>query len=155
MKRAAQRTSFNCWENNQKEPEQFHFLDKIESHFIYSRTIPIRIASELNCREHWTQKSKRHSIQKMAVSSFLNVDRPDIKPPCIVKLIRIAPRAFDDDNMVGGFKYVKDAIAEYIHPNLAIGRADDDKRIKWLYAQEKGEPRQYAIRIEITKSLDC
>ena len=82
----------------------------------------------------------------------MNADSPDIKPPCTVKLTRISPRSFDCDNLVGGFKYVKDAIAEYIHPNLAIGRADDDDLIKWEYAQEKGEPKHYAIRIEITRN---
>ena len=94
-------------------------------------------------------------MQKMAVSSFLRADSLDIKPPCTIKLIRIAPRKYDSDNLVGGFKYVKDAIAEYIHPNLAIGRADDDPNLHWEYAQEKGAPKTYEIKIEITKNQNC
>lgn len=154
MKRSSFRTSFNTWENSRRyEADQFDFIDKLKSpeNLVYSRTIPIKIESELNTREHWHKKAKRHTMQKMAVSSFLKVDRPNIKPPCTIKLTRIAPRKYDSDNLVGGFKYVKDAVAEYFHPNLAMGRADDDPTLKWEYAQEKGAPKTYEIRIEISK----
>lgn len=137
--------SFNPSGHLRKIPEQSE-----SNPIIYQRKIPIRVESELNLSEHWTKKSKRHTNQKMAVHSYLRIDRPDIKPPCIIKLTRIAPRRFDSDNLVGGFKYIKDAIAEYIHPNLAIGRADDDPNIKWEYAQQKGEPKEYAMTLEVT-----
>ena len=129
------------------KPDQY----ELPNVFVYARTIPIRIESELNAREHWHKKAQRHTMQKMAVRSFLNVDRPDIKPPCTIKLTRIAPRRFDEDNMVGGCKYIKDAVAEYFHPNLATGRADDDPDLTWQYAQEKGAPKEHALRIEIFK----
>lgn len=151
MKAARTYTTFNQIEKRCKQPpEQFDIFVNPPKKFLYSRTIPIKVESELNSREHWTAKSKRHSMQKLAVHSFLRVDKPDIKPPCTIKLIRIAPRKYDDDNMVGACKYIKDAVAEYFHPLLAYGRADDDPNLHWQYAQEKGAPKEYAIRIEIT-----
>ena len=138
--------SFNFWGNRiagkPKEPSDLP---------IYSRTIPIKTISEANTREHWAKRSKRHSMQKMAVTSFLRADSPDIKPPCNIKLTRIAPRKLDTwDNLPMSFKYIVDSICEYIHPGKAIGRADDDPNIKIEYAQEKGAPKEYSIRIEIT-----
>jgi hypothetical protein len=48
------------------------------------------------------------------------------------------------------FKWIVDAVAEYINPGMKVGRADDDERIEWAYSQEKGKPKEYAIRITIT-----
>ncbi|MEK6883385.1 MAG: hypothetical protein AABY22_27405 [Nanoarchaeota archaeon] len=47
------------------------------------------------------------------------------------------------------FKWISDAIAEYIIPGKTVGRADDCKDIQWQFKQEKGNVREYAIRIEI------
>ncbi len=155
MKRASQRSNFNSWESSRRfVADQFDYLETPEN-TVYSRTMPIKIESELNSREHWAKKGQRHTMQKYAVRSFLNADNPKITPPCLIKLTRIAPRYFDSDNLVGAFKYVKDAIAEYFHPDLAIGRADDDPNLHWEYVQEKGAPKTYEIRIEITKNPDC
>jgi len=125
----------------------------IDQNAPYSRTIPIQTVSESNSREKWIKRSKRHSMQKLVIKSFLNADSPRIKLPCTITLTRIAPRKFDSsDNLPASFKYIKDAVAEYIHPGKAPGRADDDERITWLYAQEKGAVREYAIRIDISTS---
>ena len=156
MKRATMRTSFNSWENSRKyDVDQLDFMEHIKNpeNPIYSRTIPVKTVSEANISEHWTKRSKRHSMQKMAVTSFLRADSPNIKPPCTIKLTRIAPRQLDrHENLPCSFKYIVDAICEYIHPGKAAGRADDDPNIKIEYAQEKGAPKTYEIRIEITQN---
>jgi hypothetical protein len=114
-------------------------------------TIPMRTVSESNLSgENWRKKSARHKKQKQFVKIFCKASNVnEALLPCTVKMHRIAPRSFDYDNLVSSFKWIRDAISEELITGLAIGRADDDKRITWEYIQEKGNPGQYAIRIEI------
>lgn len=63
----------------------------------------------------------------------------------VVTLTRIGARPLDTDNLAYAFKSIRDGVAD------AFGIRDDDKRIAWEYAQEKGSP---AVRIEISKSGD-
>jgi hypothetical protein len=109
--------------------------------------IPIKTVSESNCMEHWAKKHKRHKAQKEAIAW-------ELKPfkfvlPCSVWLTRIAPRKLDSDNLQGAFKWIRDAISETITGCKIAGRADDDPRISWHYQQEKGRPKEYAIKIAI------
>ncbi len=118
-------------------------------------TIPLTkdlIVSEANrSNENRHIKKKRHQTQEFLINAFYNkhVDMREVLLPCLVKMTRIAPREFDFDNLVSSFKYIRDYISERILPGLAKGRADGDKRIEWVYNQEKGKTREYAIRIEI------
>jgi hypothetical protein len=66
------------------------------------------------------------------------------KPPITVTLVRIAPRKLDDDNNEGGFKHIRDGISD------TLGIDDGpDSGIEWKYGQERGEPKEYAMRITI------
>jgi hypothetical protein len=122
---------------------------------VWNWHLPIKTASEANCSEHWTKKARRHRLQKLKVKAVLLQERPLIAIPCSVVFVRIAPRQLDDDdNLPMSFKYIKDAIAEYLVPGKAIGRADDCKEIVWAYKQEKGGVREYAIRIEISSEYE-
>lgn len=112
-----------------------------------SFTIPYRLKSESNLREHWLAKAKRHTRERDMIKLYLRDHEPNL--PCLVQLIRIAPRRFDDDNLVSAFKHIRDCISEHLIPNLAKGRADADPRIKWAYGQQNGKPKEYEIRIEI------
>ncbi len=47
------------------------------------------------------------------------------------------------------FKWIKDAICEWITPNLQVGRADDNDQITFSYSQEKGKTKEYAVIIKI------
>lgn len=121
-------------------------------------TIPLTkdlIVSEANRGgEHWTKKHKRHQTQKLLIQSYLNnrIEGP-IQLPCCVILTRIAPRSLDqDDNLPMSFKHYKDYIADFIIPNKQMGRADDSKEITWIYKQEKGIPKEYAIKVEIAST---
>lgn len=61
-----------------------------------------------------------------------------------VRLTRIAPRAFDTDNLGVALKSVRDQVAE------ELGRDDSPKAgITWLYAQRKRKPKEHAVIIEI------
>lgn len=63
--------------------------------------------------------------------------------PAQVTLTRVAPRAFDYDNMVAGMKPVRDGVAD------AFGLRDDDPGLEWIYKQERGAAREYAIVISV------
>ena len=108
-------------------------------------TIPVKIESSLNLREHWRTRANRNTSHRAAAWFGLKGAKkwsPDMLP-CTVRLTRIAPRELDGDNLQGGFKSVRDGVADW------LGIDDNDKRITWVYAQERGAPKYYAARIEI------
>lgn len=110
----------------------------------------IKTISEGNCSECRWVKQKRHKKQKRDIKKIFLVEKPNISLPCKVTLTRIAPGTLDaHDNLPMSMKWIVDSIADYIIPNQAAGQADDSKLIKWEYRQEKGKPREYAVRIEI------
>lgn len=112
--------------------------------------LPIRTASESNSSEHWTVKNKRHARQKGWINTLFKRAEGIVKLPCTVTLTRIAPRALDEhDNLRVSFKWIADAIASNLIPGKAAGRADDSKEITWQYKQERGNPHEYGIRIEL------
>lgn len=62
----------------------------------------------------------------------------DVAPrKCLVRITRYGLRRYDDDNMVGGSKELRDSIA------AALGFPGDSEEdgLRWQYAQEKGPPR--------------
>lgn len=78
----------------------------------------------------------------------LTPHRSRLSLPCVVRLVRMAPRELDpDDNLRIALKWVKDAVAEVITQDFVPGRADGDKRIKWEYDQEFS--KVYKVKIEI------
>jgi hypothetical protein len=55
----------------------------------------------------------------------------------------------EHDNLRSSLKWVVDSIAGLLLPNLAEGRADDDKRISWSYNQERRGIREYGLKVLI------
>lgn len=104
--------------------------------------LPLRIVSVANESEGWRRKATRtKKHRKHAWLAMLQKPKP--KLPCIVKLIRIAPRELDGDNLQSAFKAVRDGIAD------RLGMDDRDPRVVWIYAQERGKPKEYSARIQI------
>lgn len=117
----------------------------------FSISLPIKTVSEANSSEHWVKKSKRHKVQRFHIwAAFHNLSSP-VPLPCQIHLTRIAPRLLDSDNLQMSMKYIRDSIAKEILGGR-LGQNDSDPRIKWEYAQEKGNPKEYAVRIEIFQS---
>jgi len=118
-------------------------------------TIPrLELKSEANSTDHFRVKAKRHKIQKAIVNAYMRtVQIPPL--PLVITLTRHAPRPYDDDNILIAFKYVRDAVSEYVlgiadNKIYKPGRADNDQRIKWEYCQEKTTQEEYLITIELT-----
>lgn len=100
--------------------------------------LPLRIESVANKREHWSRKAQRTKLHRMAAIAV-----PAHPLPCVVTLMRIAPRALDDDNLASGFKALRDGIAD------RLGVDDRDPRVTWRYIQGRGKAKEYAARVWI------
>jgi len=100
--------------------------------------LPLRIVSVANLREHWSKRAKRAKAHRAAAIAV-----PQHPLPCVVTIIRIAPRMLDDDNMQSGAKALRDGIAD------RLGVKDNDPRVQWLYRQERGDPKQYLVHVII------
>jgi hypothetical protein len=135
-------------------------------------TIPLKTVSEANQRGHWGPGAKRkqehRGVAKLVIEKALRdagvlTERWTFSPSnfangapmltgggirihwsgAIITLTRIAPRALDDDNLCSAFKAIRDGIADAFH-------TDDRKgRLEWKYTQERGKPKEYAVRVEI------
>lgn len=110
--------------------------------------LPIRTESEANNREHWRRKHARSKEQREMAKLAMMYHRFVVAhfPKITVTLTRIASRKLDSDNLARSFKAVRDGIAE------AFDVDDGKDWYTWEYAQEKGKPKQYAVRIEIEGS---
>lgn len=119
---------------------------------LVSFTIPIRTVSEANARGHWAGKARRAKAHRFAANAhaLAHLDartrRLVLEGGCVVTLTRIAPRSLDSDNLATSQKSARDGIAD------ALGIDDRDPRVTWQYAQEKGEPGQYAVDVEIRRA---
>ena len=120
-------------------------------------TIPVKTVSEANSHTHWRERQKRAKAQRWAATNMVRADlfgyrframtgqREDL----VLTLTRIAPRKLDSDNLAGSCKHVRDGIAD------ALGIDDGDERLDWRYAQEKGKPGEYAVRVEIRAKAEA
>jgi|SRR5579863_6336931 hypothetical protein len=122
--------------------------------------IPLRTVSEVNSSEHWASRARRHKHQQYIIRLYC-VKQGVIKIPCHVKMTRFSRSLADDDNLPTFFKYIRDELSEYLIPEKKghyvtkkgqirplKGRADNDPRITWTYAQEKANTS--SVRIEIS-----
>lgn len=105
--------------------------------------LPLRIESVANKREHWGKRAARTKLHRFAAIA--------VQPhplPCVVTLVRIAPRKLDGDNLQAGFKALRDGIAK------RLGVDDADPRVEWKYDQERGGRKEYSARVESTGGDD-
>lgn len=116
---------------------------------VLSLELPIRLMSEANLKDHWTKKRKRRLLQQRIIACEWKARNLHISLPALIKLVRIAPRSLDDDNLVSAFKWQRDQISDLITPGLAKGRADNVEGLSFAYGQEKGGKGEYKVRIEI------
>ena len=131
--------------NPSQEPKTGQILDPLVR---WEVTVPIRTVSEANKKEHWTVSSKRHRMQKQHTRLFLQAYAKNVRLPCTIKFTRIAPRPLDaHENLPMAFKYIVDTVADFLIPGKPAGHADSDPRLKFLYDQEKGDAKEYKIKI--------
>jgi hypothetical protein len=106
--------------------------------------VPIKTVSESNAHEHWRVRQKRAKCQRGTVRIVLQSSTVKPALPCTIRLVRIAPRKLDQGNLAGAMKHIQDGCADWI----GVDDRHDDV-VKYEYAQERGKPKEYAIRIEV------
>lgn len=148
---------------NAPESKIKRFLEKGENWLEF--TAPIFTASEANggvklvykrngktCykSEHWTDKDRRHKLQKGTVALMLRPQRKYLPFPCQITLTRYAPDKLDRfDNLPMSLKWVLDAVCAEITGDYRPGRADDNEGILNVhYKQEISQDYGVKVRIE-------
>ena len=115
---------------------------------IVSVTLPLRLVSVANVREHGARRGRRFGDHKHVVYCSLYGRLRDAGlsgAPCRATITRLGPRRLDPDNKVAAMKGVIDGIA------AAVGVDDGDPRWDWVWRQEAS--KTYGVRIEI-EALD-
>jgi hypothetical protein len=108
---------------------------------VISFDLPIRTVS-LNGREHWAAKARRVKAERNVARLLTPATLKD-SLPLMVRLVRIAPRPLDGhDNLAGSMKAVVDGIAD------KLGIKDNSPLVHWYYGQQRGKPKEYAVRVE-------
>ncbi len=106
--------------------------------------IPIKTISESNAREHYYVKARRVKRQRDAAYMCVRSKMVDWRSeaPCeTVRIVRIAPRPLDTDNLQGALKAIRDGVSD------ALGIDDAPGLLEWEYGQQKGNPKEYAVRV--------
>lgn len=111
-------------------------------------TVPgVKILSECNLRQHWSERRKRSKAQQHHTNTALQLFGRDahkavIAAPAIaVRLVRLGGRKIDSDNLAGGFKAVRDQIAKW------CGRDDGSETYQWEYGQEAAPVPGFRIEV--------
>lgn len=105
--------------------------------------IPMKLPSVANLREHWAAKARRAKEHRRLGFTFGNLYLRGIALPCVVRIVRVAPRALDSDNLSSACKNLRDGLAD------AIGVDDRDPRVMWEYGQEKGKVAKVRVEVRI------
>jgi hypothetical protein len=116
----------------------------------FCASLPVRIESEANRREHWSKAAARKKLHRQTARLALQHirDRPPAGAAIVVTMRRIAPRNLDSDNLASGFKAVRDGIADW------LGIDDGSPRITWLVEQGKGKPNEYSAHVVVNWGME-
>jgi hypothetical protein len=130
-----------------------HWAPGLQEHLVGTITLPIKTVSEMNKREHFMAKARRakeaRKVAGLACGAPLARFRKGLEDgndrTVELRLVRVAPRELDDDNLRGALKAVRDGITD------ALGLPSDrDARLVWGYEQTRGKPKEYAVRVIVT-----
>jgi hypothetical protein len=98
----------------------------------------------LNQREHWRKRAERARLHRQSARFGMEQTKQRPALPCVITLIRVAPRPLDGDNNQGSLKSVRDGVADWL-------RIDDGSDlVTWKYEQRRGKPKQYTVIVEVS-----
>lgn len=119
-------------------------------------SLDVRTRSENNLHGHWRGHAARAKKQRELTLNSLSIKlRPSSGMRYMTVIItRISPRMLDDDNLPGATKACRDGVTDWLSGGLNLsnrigGTNDRDPRIRWIYQQERGKPKEYAVKIDI------
>lgn len=109
-------------------------------------SLGLKTVSESNLHEGWRKRHDRRRIARSATLAILSAyARPPL--PVTVRLVRVAPRTLDSDNLQGSLKAIRDGVADW------LGVDDGNPGILWTYGQKKGDPRAYDVLVGFTPGI--
>lgn len=126
------------------EPAHTHRL-------LFGFTMPMRLVSETNQREHHMARHRRRKAQRAAATLAFRSALGQAGMQAGMQwshthviVTRIAPRFLDGhDNLQSSCKAVVDGIAD------AMGVNDGSGVVRWAYRQEHGKPKEYACMVQV------
>jgi hypothetical protein len=97
-----------------------------------SVSLPIKLVSEANQREHHMVKHRRKKAQQRIASAVLRSTLYEFDKMGVTRVVltRHGMRKMDADNNAASFKHVQDAVAAWL--------GVDDGDMQWGYAQTTG-----------------
>ncbi len=99
--------------------------------------------------EHWSEKHRRHKLQKGSVALMLRPLRKNLSMPCTIHLTRYAPVKLDRfDNLPMSLKWILDSVCEIITDDYLPGRADSHEGITNV-VYDQVVSKQYGVKIRI------
>lgn len=116
-------------------------------------SLPLRLVSEKNQREHWSKRHARVKAQRQQVYEALSRlwdFGHTLGLPLTVRLTRIAPRALDDDNNVIACSGCRDGVSDWLAGQYLQGQ-DRQDGLMWLYAQRRVAPEFHCVEITIER----
>ena len=113
--------------------------------YVIDITLPLRTKNPTNNREHWRIVWKRSKVERYTTYMvvYAKVFLGSLELPTTATLTRLSFGELDDDNLRSAMKACRDGVAD------AFDVADNDKRLKFEYAQEKCKRGTYGVRIRI------
>lgn len=120
----------------------------------FSLTVPIRVVSEANQRDHWAVRARRVRQHRDSVRIQWLVDSPTgcqvvVPRPLTVTLIRVMgrnSREFDDDNLRGALKAVRDQVAEMLDL-----QSDNEPDVAWRYGHMRAQ--RHGVQIVVKHGI--
>lgn len=143
-RRNARQTAAKVPPGNEQSPHEVR-----EGSATLTATVPLRIRSAANLREHWAVRAKRVKQERMAatlaVRAAWRASGASLVYPIPVRLVRIVGprgRTLDGDNLQSAMKAVRDSVADVLD-------VDDGNphQATWEYSEERG--KDWGVRVEI------
>ena len=119
---------------------------------MWTVTFPGKILSP-NKLKHWGTRSRQNKKFEKIILFEYRSQKPNLQIPATIELTRIAPREYDQDNLVAAFKGIRDSISQLFFPDSPRGVGDNHPELNWKYSQRRGLPKEYKIEIEISTKV--
>jgi len=112
----------------------------------FAFTLPCKLVSLTNAREHWRKRAERAKTQRLAakIEAIVHLTHGGHllgRGSWLITIMRLGKRKLDDDNLASSAKHIRDGIAD------ALGIDDGNERLRWRYAQDT--PLPYGVRVEM------
>lgn len=113
------------------------------------RVVNVGEGASFRSRAGRREQQRAYRARGRAIAQRLDLQRLYIEHgPLVVRLVRVAPRSMDGDNLESALKRVRDGIA------AAIGIDDRESSVEYVADQQRGEVGEKALLVEVFRQLE-